>query len=364
VHAQQALETRMNAHVNATEPSAPQEITPPLANDGDYYSSFYHTSVSTSTSSTPAAVTDDAYGAYYFYQVENGQMIFLHPVCVDMLAAEYPDHHLPEKIEGHIIEKEEVTQSEKTRKRYKFFGHLPITSNFYLVEIDMSSLVSQRTLEAYSAELQKKAQRRKRKQQIEYQQQREKQREEQAQQELERQRAAERRAEQDMLARMSVSGADFHSGDEPYTSVFYEVHTSDSDHSSSTPTPSTTPPASSSFLQSSSTPPRATTAPAPAHVHTPARPTWANLIATNAFVDPFFHASASPALSTSPSSSSSLLSSSPSKPSFADALKNQNQKHNNIKKEALPAKGNNNSSKGSKKKQLILLSNTGSRSYS
>jgi hypothetical protein len=325
--------------------------TDDVSNDGILRTSSDHTS--------PRAANDKM----QFYQATNGQMIFMHPLCVQMMYGEYGDYNkFPNNISGQIIDIEDISQTEKTRRKYKFLSHLPITCNFKLVDIDMSALVSPHVMEQFAGELQKQAQRRKKKQQLEQQRLKYKLREEKLQHEQEAQRTAERQAHLDMLA-MRTSDFSYINDDDVY-------FTSDSDASSYTPPLSTTP--------VSSTPPQPTNIPRVTSVQPP-KPSWANLV-TGTPSDPFFQTPiyASP---TAPSTSSSA------KPSFADALKikndynsivynnnnnvnnsnsnsnsNNNNANNTANNNTNNTNNNTNNTKGKgKKKQVMLLSNTSSR---
>ncbi len=64
----------------------------------------------------------------YFYQSEDGQWIFLTPFNMRALVAHYGSYGaLPSRISAHVLELEELVQSEVVRRRHKFVGHLPLT---------------------------------------------------------------------------------------------------------------------------------------------------------------------------------------------------------------------------------------------
>jgi len=100
-------------------------------------------------------------GCFFFYQVRDGQMLFLHPLCSKILLSEFGSYDtVPLSLEGTILELEELTQTEKTRKRYKALSHLPLTSIFQFVEIDLSEIASPKTLKIFSEDLKRRQQRR------------------------------------------------------------------------------------------------------------------------------------------------------------------------------------------------------------
>uniref|UniRef100_A0A0A9CTC2 RING-type domain-containing protein n=1 Tax=Arundo donax TaxID=35708 RepID=A0A0A9CTC2_ARUDO len=67
--------------------------------------------------------------SYTFYQVSDGQHLILHPLNMRCLLNHYGGSDmLPPRITGKILELETVTQSEATRKRYRFFEPLLINN--------------------------------------------------------------------------------------------------------------------------------------------------------------------------------------------------------------------------------------------
>jgi hypothetical protein len=91
----------------------------------------------------------------------DGQFIFLHPLNVKMLQKEFGMYHLfPESISAPILELEEVTQTEEVRRRTRYLGHLPIGCDYLFCELDLSNLVSDDTLNAFSIELARRQKRR------------------------------------------------------------------------------------------------------------------------------------------------------------------------------------------------------------
>jgi hypothetical protein len=81
-------------------------------------------------------------GFSYFYQAENGQNIFLHPLNMAMLWRNYgPDPATwPQVIRVKIIEKESKTMCVDERMRYRFLRHLPVTTCFHVIEADSTKL--------------------------------------------------------------------------------------------------------------------------------------------------------------------------------------------------------------------------------
>lgn len=99
--------------------------------------------------------------SYFFYQSEDGQWIFLHPVNISCLLRYY-DHfeNFPVQLSGRIVDIEEVIQSDSNRKRIRHLSHLPKHAVMQLVELDLSHHLPKNCLNAVNqrrARLQKKA---------------------------------------------------------------------------------------------------------------------------------------------------------------------------------------------------------------
>lgn len=54
---------------------------------------------------------------------------------------------------SQVLEIERHVMNEYTRKKYRFLSHLPLGCEFALCELDLSSLLSKRTLEEFRGEL-------------------------------------------------------------------------------------------------------------------------------------------------------------------------------------------------------------------
>lgn len=83
----------------------------------------------------PTTISPSDY--YYFYQASDGQALFLHSVNTRMLQSMYGSlEHSPRTITGRILQKESCSMSEDLRKRLKYLQHLPVSSQFDVVEIE------------------------------------------------------------------------------------------------------------------------------------------------------------------------------------------------------------------------------------
>ena len=66
----------------------------------------------------------------------------LHSACVRVLLAHHGGYeHLPLTLEAPVIELEQHTQDDDTRRRAAHLRHLPLTTAYTLVELDMTGLV-------------------------------------------------------------------------------------------------------------------------------------------------------------------------------------------------------------------------------
>lgn len=74
---------------------------------------------------------------YYFYQSTDGQPLYLHSMNTRMLQAMYGSlDNSPQKISGKIVHKDSSSMSEALRKRLKYLQHLPICTQFEVVEVE------------------------------------------------------------------------------------------------------------------------------------------------------------------------------------------------------------------------------------
>uniref|UniRef100_A0A8C4L4X2 E3 ubiquitin-protein ligase RNF10 n=1 Tax=Equus asinus TaxID=9793 RepID=A0A8C4L4X2_EQUAS len=102
---------------------------------------------------------------YYFYQAEDGQHMFLHPVNVRCLVREYGSlEQSPEKISATVVEIAGYSMSEDVRQRHRYLSHLPLTCEFSICELALQPpLVSKETLEIFSDDIEKRKRQRQKK---------------------------------------------------------------------------------------------------------------------------------------------------------------------------------------------------------
>eukprot|EP01102_Stenamoeba_stenopodia_P008210 TRINITY_DN2342_c0_g1_i1.p1 TRINITY_DN2342_c0_g1~~TRINITY_DN2342_c0_g1_i1.p1 ORF type:complete len:683 (+),score=168.66 TRINITY_DN2342_c0_g1_i1:197-2245(+) len=109
----------------------------------------------------PKAETNAPPDNVLFFQEEHGTLIFLHPLNVKMLLEEFTSYdRFPEVITAVILELEEQAVTEEFRRRYKYLRHLPISCSVLFCEIDLSKIVSERTMRLFYQQLRKRADKR------------------------------------------------------------------------------------------------------------------------------------------------------------------------------------------------------------
>lgn len=78
-----------------------------------------------------------AFDCFYFYQATDGQPLYLHSMNTRMLQAMYGGLDKgPHKITGKIVQKDSCSMSEDLRKRLKYLQHLPVCTQFEVVEVE------------------------------------------------------------------------------------------------------------------------------------------------------------------------------------------------------------------------------------
>ncbi|XP_078486644.1 E3 ubiquitin-protein ligase RNF10 isoform X2 [Ciona intestinalis] len=102
---------------------------------------------------------------YYFYQSNDGQHIYLHPINAKCISHQYGSfENCPTEITAKILELERFTMNESTRKRHRHLSHLSLSLEFHIAELDLRPpLVSTATLAFFREGLERKAAQRKKK---------------------------------------------------------------------------------------------------------------------------------------------------------------------------------------------------------
>jgi hypothetical protein len=113
--------------------------------------------MASSPSETSATLADD----YLFYQAVDGQNLFLHSLNYRCLLHEMqiskpvadPLIMLPPRIRAKVLQIETHRMTHDIRKRFRFVSHLPLSSLFSLVEVDLSPGLSVATLDMFGADI-------------------------------------------------------------------------------------------------------------------------------------------------------------------------------------------------------------------
>ncbi|KAJ3604643.1 hypothetical protein NHX12_029383 [Muraenolepis orangiensis] len=95
---------------------------------------------------------------YYFYQAEDCQQMFLHPVNVRCLLREYGSLEAsPDTITARVVETEGHTVTEEVRRRHRYLAHLPLTCEFSICELALQPpILSKETMDTFADDLEKR----------------------------------------------------------------------------------------------------------------------------------------------------------------------------------------------------------------
>ena len=105
----------------------------------------------------PSSVTSET---TYFYQAVDGQRIFINALNIRCLISEYLTfEQCPLKLKAKIVASESYFMSEENRKRFKYLAHLPLHSEFKIVELDLREpVLSKQTLDLFKEEFEERRQ--------------------------------------------------------------------------------------------------------------------------------------------------------------------------------------------------------------
>lgn len=95
---------------------------------------------------------------YYFYQADDCQQMFLHPVNVRCLLREYGSlEACPDSITATVVEIVGHTVTEEIRRRHRYLAHLPLTCEFSICELALQPpILSKETLDTFADDLEKR----------------------------------------------------------------------------------------------------------------------------------------------------------------------------------------------------------------
>ncbi|XP_014215587.1 RING finger protein 10 isoform X2 [Copidosoma floridanum] len=119
----------------------------------DFYNEY-------ASSSDPEIAEPPKY--HYFYQAETGQNVYLLAMNVKMLEMQYGSlEKSPLKISGTLLQREVGSIDEERRGKMRYLAHLPVTSQFEFVEIDLGSFVSDEVLRSFQSQINSRQSKRK-----------------------------------------------------------------------------------------------------------------------------------------------------------------------------------------------------------
>ncbi|KAM3963048.1 LOW QUALITY PROTEIN: E3 ubiquitin-protein ligase RNF10 [Aphomia sociella] len=103
---------------------------------------------------------------FYFYQAEDGQLVFLNSLNVRILNSSWGAlAAAPPVIRGRVLHRETLPLSEQTRKHMPYTAHLPLYCSFDIVELDLQPpYVTTAALSNFTEELERRARNRARQQ--------------------------------------------------------------------------------------------------------------------------------------------------------------------------------------------------------
>ncbi|XP_077164923.1 E3 ubiquitin-protein ligase RNF10 [Paroedura picta] len=112
-------------------------------------------------SQLPSACSSDRPSSspcYYFYQAEDGQCLYLHPVNVRCLVQEYGSlEKSPETITATVVEISGHSMTEDVRQRHRYLCHLPLTCEFSICELALKPpVISKQTLQMFADDIEKR----------------------------------------------------------------------------------------------------------------------------------------------------------------------------------------------------------------
>ncbi|KAJ2843482.1 hypothetical protein IWW36_005550 [Coemansia brasiliensis] len=99
-----------------------------------------------------SAIADDDF--LYFYQADDGQHIYMHPLHMRILAQEWGSYaKLPNTLEIKLRRSVESMITDEVRKQSRFLDHLSLRCELVIVEPELKSIVSSKTLEKFRSQL-------------------------------------------------------------------------------------------------------------------------------------------------------------------------------------------------------------------
>ncbi|KAJ1951695.1 hypothetical protein EC988_003964, partial [Linderina pennispora] len=90
----------------------------------------------------------------YFYQADDGQHIYMHPLYMRVLSEEHNGYtDLPDTLDIKLRHAVESTITGEVRQRFKILDHLPLRCDVIFIEPEIKHLVSARSLDKFRAQI-------------------------------------------------------------------------------------------------------------------------------------------------------------------------------------------------------------------
>ncbi|OII71747.1 uncharacterized protein cubi_00554 [Cryptosporidium ubiquitum] len=95
---------------------------------------------------------------FYFYQLFDGQLVFLEPFYVKVLQTEFGSiENLPKALLNvSVTSIKELNLNDQNMRKYKFLNHIPIGSRIHIVGIDLTPFITTKTKKIFEEELGKR----------------------------------------------------------------------------------------------------------------------------------------------------------------------------------------------------------------
>ncbi|KAJ1667807.1 hypothetical protein EV178_001004 [Coemansia sp. RSA 1646] len=90
----------------------------------------------------------------YFYQANDGQHIYMHPLPARVVSHEYGSHSdMPDELEVKVRHSVESTITDDVRQQFKMLNHLPLRCDVLFIEPELKGLVSRKSIEKFRPQL-------------------------------------------------------------------------------------------------------------------------------------------------------------------------------------------------------------------
>ncbi|KAJ2808472.1 hypothetical protein H4R20_000882 [Coemansia guatemalensis] len=132
------------AHIGGTENTAQ------AAEDG----TISHGSVTEERMSAERRDDVECDDFFYFYQADDGQHIYIHPLHMRIMAHDRGNYAvMPDTLDIKLKYSIDSVVTDEVRRRFRFLDHLPLRCEVIIIEPDVSALVSHKSLDKFRQQL-------------------------------------------------------------------------------------------------------------------------------------------------------------------------------------------------------------------